>query len=126
MLDLNSLLAFSHTYCIAICAVLVPFNLLATLLTLVLVGTDRPKSQVWQSIGLAIAVAVLMLLHVLTWLVVGVVRIPTFVLFTLATCCLSLNVWALGSPHSLNRVLQMLVQFGKNSFQSVVQRTEAS
>ncbi|MBF2025680.1 MAG: hypothetical protein IGS48_02795 [Oscillatoriales cyanobacterium C42_A2020_001] len=126
MFDLNSLLAFSHTYCIAICAVLVPFNLLTTLLTLLLVGTDRPSPQVRRSTGFAIAGAVLMLLHVLTWLLVGVVKIPTFVLFTLATCCLSLNGWALWHPRSLHRGVQRCVQIVRNSFQSMVQRTEAS
>lgn len=125
MLDLNSLLAFSHTHCIAICAVLVPFNLLTTLVTLILVGTDRP-SHVWQSTGLAIAGAVLMLLHVLTWLLVGVVRIPTFVLFTLAMSCLSLNGWALWHRQSLHRGLQKLVQIVSSAFPSTVQRTEAS
>ncbi|EKQ68049.1 hypothetical protein OsccyDRAFT_2558 [Leptolyngbyaceae cyanobacterium JSC-12] len=125
MLDLNSLLAFSHTHCVAICAALVPLNLLLTLLTLIFVGMGRPKAQVWQSTGWAIAVAVLMLLHVCTWLMVGVVRIPSFVLFTLAICCLSLNVWALQYPHSLNSRLRVLIQSGRRLFQSLVQQTEA-
>jgi len=66
-----------------------------------------------------------MLLHVCTWLMVGVVRIPSFVLFTLAICCLSLNVWALQYPHSLNSRLRVLIQSGRRLFQSLVQQTEA-
>lgn len=126
MLDLNPLLTFSHTYCIAICAVLVPLNLLFTLLTFALLATDRPKVRVYQSTGLAIACALLMVLHVETWLMVGVIRIQTFVLFALGLCCLVLNLWALGHPSSQRRVVKAVVQWAMQAFRSMVQRVQVS
>jgi hypothetical protein len=126
MLDLTPLLTFSHTYCIAICAVLVPLNLLFTLLTFVLLAVDRPKAQVDRSIGLAIVCALLMVLHVETWLMVGVVRIQTFILFALGLCCLILNLWALGHPSSLRRVIKAVVQWAMQVFRSMVQRVQVS
>ncbi|MDX2239506.1 MAG: hypothetical protein NW224_02375 [Leptolyngbyaceae cyanobacterium bins.302] len=126
MLDLNALFAFSHHYCVAICAVLVPFNLLFTLLALIFVGVSQPQSRIWQVAGLAISGSVLMVLHVLTWLLVGVIEIQTFVLFSLGVCCLSLSLWAIGHPQSLRRVIFGVVHWVQRSFQSMVQRVEAS
>jgi len=126
MLDLNTVLAFSHTYCIAICSVLVPLNLLLTGATLALVGFDRPQEQVRQSTSLAIVSSLLMVLHVLTWLLVGVVRIQTFVLFSLGLCCLILNGWALLQAGSLKHIVHVVVQWVYQSFRSMVQRVEAS
>lgn len=126
MLDLNSLLAFSHTYCVAICSVLVPLNLLLTLATLAFVGCNYPRQWVYQSTGLAIASALLMVLHVLTWLWVGVVRIPTFVLFSLGLCCLVLNLWAVIHLPSLRRVIHAIAQWGLRAFRSFGQRVEVS
>jgi hypothetical protein len=115
MLDLTSILTFSHVHCIAICAVLVPVNLLATVQTLVLTGLNRPASQRWSTIALACLAAVLMVLHVITWFVVGVVMLPTFVLWSLGAVCLSSNLWALCHPESLRGLLIWLWR----SFQSV-------
>ncbi|MDX2228459.1 MAG: hypothetical protein NW220_02390 [Leptolyngbyaceae cyanobacterium bins.349] len=126
MLDLNTLFAFSHTYCVAICAVLVPFNLLTTLLTLTLVGLKRAPMRVWPSSGLAIAGSLLMVSHVFTWLVVGVVRVPTFVLFSLGLTCLVLNLWAICQAESLRGVVRLVVQWVQQSFRFMVQRVEAS
>ncbi|MGA7932945.1 MAG: hypothetical protein WCA35_05150 [Kovacikia sp.] len=108
MFDFTSLLAFSHTYCISICAVLVPLNLLTTLQTVVLVGLNRSTIRVWQATGLAGLCALLMVLHVLTWFLVGVVRLETFVLLSLGTICLSINLWAVGHPYSLRWLLVSL------------------
>ena len=126
MLDLNSLLVFSHTHCVAICAVLVPLNLLTTLLTLTLVGLHRPRLRVQQASSLAITGSLLMVLHVLTWLVVGVVRIQTFVLFSLGLSCLVLSMWALWHPRSLRRIIRFGVTWVRPALQSVVQRVEVS
>lgn len=102
---------FSRTHCLAICAVLVPANLLATLQTLIFVGLGRPCSTICLITSFASLYATIMLLHVLTWFVVGVVMIPTFVLTGLACLCLGLNVWAIAHPQSLSGLLHRLVDW---------------
>ncbi|MEP1058723.1 MULTISPECIES: hypothetical protein [Cyanophyceae] len=108
MLDSSPLLEFSHTHCVAICAFLVPANLLSTLQTIVYVGLKRPVGKIWQTVGLASLFALLMVLHVLTWFVVGVVMLPTFVLLMLGSVCLSTNLWAALHPQSMRRLLHYL------------------
>ena len=110
MIDaLHSLSEFSRTHCIAICAFLVPANLLATLLTLGLTVLRRPRVQVQRAVGLASCFALVMVLHVFTWLAVGFVMPPTFILFWLASTCLLINLWAIAHPASLNRILDTLL-----------------
>jgi hypothetical protein len=101
MLNFANLLDFSHTYCVAICSVLVPLNLLTTVATIVLVSLNRSSKQIWQMAGLASGLAVLMVLHVFTWFVVGVVMLETFVLLSLGSTCLGTNLWAMLHPQSL-------------------------
>lgn len=110
---LNSLFEFSRTHCIAICAFLVPANLLSTSLTLGLVLLRRPSVQIQRAVGLASSFALIMVLHVLTWLVIGVVMPPTYILFWLATTCLLINIWAIAHPGSLNRILEMILAWFK-------------
>lgn len=121
MLDFNSLLHFSHVHCVAICSALVPMNLLATLQTLILIGLNRPLSSVWGSTAIAITVAILMVLHVLSWFVIGVVMIPTFVLLALGTVCLSINLWAVSHPRSLRKLIEWVTYWGRRSLLSVFQ-----
>jgi hypothetical protein len=110
MLNLTTaVITFSHTYCVAICAFLVPANLLATLLTLVWVGFGHFK-RLWWSTTIANLFAILMVLHVLTWFLVGVVRVPTYVLLVLGCVCLSVNLWALFRPTQQQNLLLQLVQ----------------
>jgi hypothetical protein len=110
MIDaLHSLSEFSRNHCIAICAFLVPANLLSTALTLGLTALRRPTVQVQRAVALASCFALVMVLHVLTWLVVGVVMAPTFILFWLASTCLLINVWAIAHPVSLTRILDTLL-----------------
>ncbi|WNN91733.1 hypothetical protein [Gloeocapsopsis dulcis] len=92
MFDFNTLTELSRTHCIALCAVLVPANLIATSLTMLLTALRRPLSQVWQSAGIASIFAVLMLLHVWTWFAIGVVMAPTYILLWLASTCLLTNL----------------------------------
>ncbi len=125
MLDLNPLLHFSHVHCVAICSALVPINLLATLQTLLLIGLNRSLSSIWLSTTIAMTAALLMVLHVLSWFVIGVVMIPTFVLLGLGTVCLTVNFWAVGHPQSLKIVLDRLSGWGKRSLQLVFQGVEA-
>lgn len=98
---MSTLCNFSTAYCVAICAFLIPANLSATFWTLWLVGHNRPQQQIQQAITLAFLFATAMSLHVFSWIMIGVVMAPTYILFGLAGTCLSLNFWAFCHPSSL-------------------------
>ena len=108
MFDFNALFEFSRVNCIAICAFLVPANLLFTLQTMILTGLRRPQRQVLAAAGLACIPALVMIFHVFTWWMVGVVMAPTFILLALASTCLSINCWAVAHPQSMSRLLRAL------------------
>ncbi|NET55040.1 MAG: hypothetical protein F6K47_02200 [Symploca sp. SIO2E6] len=95
MIDPNTILEFSRSNCVAICAFLVPANLLLTLQTLVLTVLSRPQSQIRNAVVVACIPAVLIILHVCTWLMIGVVMAPTFILLCLGGTCLGINFWAM-------------------------------
>jgi hypothetical protein len=103
----DSILDFSHIHCVAICAALVPLTLLLTLGTIVLTGLGK-QSQVWKTAGLASLAAGVMVLHVLTWFLIGVVMVPTFVLLMLSSVSLATNLWAVLSPQTMRRFLGSL------------------
>lgn len=96
MIELEPLFQFSREHCIAICAFLVPANLFATLQTLLMGGLLRSRSEVTTLAIASHVYALLMVAHVMTWWMVGVVMAPTFILLFLATVCLGINGWALG------------------------------
>ncbi|WP_239005532.1 hypothetical protein [Gloeothece citriformis] len=106
-----SLFEFSHHYCLAICAFLVPAILLLTLRTMWLVGQFRSQAQVQQAIIAASICACTLLLHDYTWFVIGVVMVPTYILLILACVCLSLNFWALAHPTSMTKLLKALTPY---------------
>jgi prepilin signal peptidase PulO-like enzyme (type II secretory pathway) len=108
MVDFNTLLEFSHHHCVAICAVLVPVNLLATLQTVILTGLNRPPREQWSAIAVASLAALLMVLHVMSWFIVGVIMVQTFVLWSLGAVCLSINLWSFFHPQSLRGMLAWL------------------
>lgn len=110
MFDFSNLLEFSYNHCVAICAALVPANVLATFCAIVFVGLKRPITQVWSVSGLGSVFALLMVLHVLTWFIIGVVMLPTFVLLSLGGVCLSLNLWGMLYPQ---RMRVLLVRLGR-------------
>lgn len=95
MLDLNSLAEFSRANCVSICAFLVPANLLATVLTMTFAALHRPSYYVWQAAGIGSIFAFIMVLHVYTWFMIGVVMAPTYILLWLALTCLVTNVGAI-------------------------------
>jgi len=92
LFDFNTLTEFSSAYCIGICAFLIPANLLATLQTIIFTGLRRPKFQVWQSAGIASIFALVMILHVFAWFMIGVVMAPTYILLLLVSICLLANL----------------------------------
>jgi hypothetical protein len=94
MLDLNSLFEFSRNHCIAICAALVPANLLVTSQTMLWIWLHRPLRQVQITAGVAGFYALLLLLHVFTWFAIGVVMAPTFILIFLSSVCIAINLCA--------------------------------
>ncbi len=120
MFDLNTLFEFSRTNCVAICAFLVPANLLLTLRTIVFTGVRRPPDQVRQTAVLACIPALVMVLHVCTWWMVGVVMAPTFILLGLATTCLGINFWAIAHPQSMVRLLHSVYRAVLNRFGNVL------
>lgn len=107
MIDINILWEFSRNHCIAICAFLVPANLLATLQTMILIAVGRPRVQVWWSATGAIIPAIAMFLHVLSWFVIGVVMAPTYILLFLGCICLLINLWAVYAPKTMSHLLRV-------------------
>ena len=116
MLDFNTVTEFSHTYCIAICAFLVPANLLTTLQTAILTGLNRPRIQVWASVVVASLWATAMISHVFTWFAIGVVMPPTYILLVMAITCLTINVWAIAHPASMMQLIRVAVSVVRGAF----------
>jgi hypothetical protein len=94
MLDFHTVAEFSRANCLAICAFLVPINLISTLVTIILTALRRPTVEVLPVAGVASLFAGVMVLHVYSWFAIGVVMAPTYVLMSLATTCLLTNVGA--------------------------------
>ncbi|SKB11954.1 conserved membrane hypothetical protein [Planktothrix sp. PCC 11201] len=109
MMDLTLLAEFSRNNCLGICAFLIPFNLLATLQTLIFIGLNRPSSQILLISGFASLYSGLMVLHVFSWFMIGVVMIPTYILLSLGTTCLVINIWAIKSPKHLKYFIEKIV-----------------
>lgn len=109
MLDLNLLFELSRTHCVGICAFLVPANLLLTALTLTLTGLGRPTHQVLIAAGFGALFSGVMVLHVLTWFLVGVVMLPTYILLGLGGLCLVTNLVSFFRRHQVERLLRSLV-----------------
>jgi|GEM_PF-227587 hypothetical protein len=110
-LNMANVAEFSRQHCIGICALLVPANMISTFQTLVLSGLQRPRWQMYWIAALSALYATLMVLHVVTWFVAGVVMVPTFVLLGLALVCLGLNGWAIAAPQSQSRMIRSLVSW---------------
>jgi hypothetical protein len=62
---------------------------------MILTALRRPQVQVWQAAGIASIFALVMVFHVFTWFLVGVVMVPTYVLLWLGTSCLLTNLGAI-------------------------------
>ncbi|MEM1168246.1 MAG: hypothetical protein AAGJ08_03940 [Cyanobacteria bacterium P01_H01_bin.35] len=111
MFDLNNIIEFSHLYCVAICGLLVPMNVLASLQPIIFTILHRPKKEINLMALVASFYALMMILHVGSWFIVGVVRIQTFILLWFATCCLITNIWAVVHGSSMRATIQFLKQF---------------
>lgn len=104
MFDFNTLTEFSRANCIAICAFLVPANLVATSLTIIFTALIRPTVQVWQAAGIASSFALLMIWHVFTWFMAGIVLTPTYILLSLGSSCLFINIVAIAYSYNSVRL----------------------
>ncbi len=91
----DSLNNFSRSHCIGICALLVPANLIATSQTLLFTFLKRSPIQIFTISAGAIVYALLMILHVISWYIIGVVMAPTFILMFLGSTCLVINLIAI-------------------------------
>lgn len=108
MFDWESLIQFSHHYCVTICAVLVPCNLLVTLQTMIFTGLNRKKWQIRLLGIVSFLYAFLLLFHVFSWYIVGVVMAPTFILLFVGSLCTLINLWAIFYPESMQQFFQLL------------------
>lgn len=106
-IDFSFLAEFSRDRCIAICAFLVPANLLLTLQTLSLVARNRSQSSIRWSVAIATALAIILVLHVGTWFAIGVVTPVTFILLGLASTCLAANFWTTIYQSTFRDLLQI-------------------
>ena len=117
MFDLHSVSEFSRAHCLSICAFLVPAILVTTLATMIFTALRRPQAWVWQAAGVGSIFAIVMILHVFTWFVVGVVMAPTYILLWLGSSCLFTNFGAI----LLHRRL-MQVELRRSLFQLVTKQ----
>ena len=104
MFDLHSVSEFSRAHCLSICAFLVPAILVTTSATMIFTALRRPQAWVWQAAGVASIFAIVMILHVFTWFVVGVVMAPTYILLWLGSSCLFTNFGAILLHRRLTQV----------------------
>ena len=124
MLDLNSLFEFSRINCVGICAFLVPANILTTSLTLGLTGFGRPAHQILVAAGIASLFSGIMVLHVLTWFLIGVVMMPTYVLLILGSLCLITNLISVFRHQQLKVLLDTLLQRSTKIYTKICTRVE--
>ena len=107
LLIFEPIFEFSRQNCVAICSFLVPANLLTTLLTVILVFTQRPRNghivsqtpqsyppQILLATALSVIFAFTLFLHVSTWFIIGVITPVTFILFGLGATCLAIAILA--------------------------------
>jgi len=85
-------------------------------------GLQRPQSQVQQAAILAGIPAVVMILHVYTWFMIGVVMAPTYILLGMATTCLATNLWAIIYPQSMVRLFTALRMILPLEFSTVLRK----
>ena len=114
MFDITSLGEFSRNHCIGICAFLVPANLLTTLTSLILVIINPAQRNLLISASIAISFAIILSCHVASWLIVGVIQVPTFILLALSVFCIGLNIWVIRRSQQKEPWLSKIVQKAMN------------
>ena len=106
---LQPLFEFSRTYCVAICSVLVPANLLTTIAILVLVIQGQPIAKILWLRTTASVLAIALFLHISTWFIIGVVTPVTFILFGLGSTCLCVDLIAVAKAREVRLLSSKLL-----------------
>ncbi len=90
-LDFATVNHLSRCYCVGICAFLVPTNLLLSTAVILLTGLNR-SAQTRRNLSIAgTGAAMLLIAHVASWWIVGVVAPATFILPALGLLCTTVN-----------------------------------
>jgi hypothetical protein len=90
-LDFSTINHLSRCHCVAICAFLVPINLLLSTAVILLTGLKR-SPQTRRNLSIAgTFTALLLIAHVASWWIVGVVAPATFILPSLGLVCTVIN-----------------------------------
>ena len=110
MINFELFSEFSMTHCIALCAFLVPANLLVSLQIILFAAFERPRYQLWLVAAVSALYASALVLHDVSWLMIGVVKAPTFILIFVAALCLSVNAWAIARPSHFVYIRRRLQQ----------------
>ncbi len=110
MFDLEPIFEFSRNNCVTICSFLVPANLLATSLTLILSVMGQSRSRIGFTVAIATTLAVTLFLHVSTWFIIGVITPVTFILLGLGTTCLSIDVLAMIYRQQLSQLRSLFYE----------------
>lgn len=114
MFDLEPIFQFSRNNCVAICAFLVPINLLTTIQTFIVLLLQRPLFQLRLCATIAIAFALTLFLHIATWFVIGVITPVTFILAGLGATCIVINLASLAYRDPISQYFF----YGKRELQS--------
>lgn len=110
MLGFDTIFEFSRHHCVAVCAFLVPANLLTTIITMFLLFFKTPVDRIRIAASFAAIFAFSLFLHISTWLMIGVITPVTFILFGLGTICLSINISAIIYTQKWQNLLAFLTQ----------------
>ena len=119
-IELASIIEFSHTHCIGICAVLVPTNLCLAGATTALVALDRSTRTIYTNVAISLLPAIILLLHVATWWAIGVIMLPTFILPILALVCLANQAYAVIAPEQMRNIAIKVSKFSVAKYQQFV------
>jgi hypothetical protein len=98
MLDLDTLNHFSRCNCVAICAALIPMNLLLSTAVIGLTAIDYPALLRQRLATLGSFLGVLLIAHVMSWWIAGVVAPATIILPSLAVVCSIVNWSCIARP----------------------------
>ncbi|MDJ0704775.1 MAG: hypothetical protein QNJ46_15945 [Leptolyngbyaceae cyanobacterium MO_188.B28] len=99
------------THCVALCAFLVPANLLVSLQIILFSAFECPRYYLWIMAAASALYASVLVMHDLSWFMIGVIAPPTFVIMFVVALCLGVNAWAIARPDHciyLKRRLQQL------------------
>jgi prepilin signal peptidase PulO-like enzyme (type II secretory pathway) len=109
MLDFDTLNHLSRCHCVSICAALVPANLLVCSAIILLTGTDRSlQARRWLAV-VGAGFFALLLAHVASWWLIGVVAPATFILPSLGLLCSVINWSCLKHEKIMAHYIQSLV-----------------